>query len=75
LFKVLLQIKDRLGRSWRDVARRLNIRECEIDAIQSKYPYDLKEQSNEVKLYIYNKSLNIVIYSIYRKNLIDYMKI
>jgi len=52
LFKVLLQIKDRLGRSWRDVARRLNIRECEIDAIQSKYPYDLKEQSNEVKLYI-----------------------
>ncbi|XP_011341229.1 fas-associated death domain protein isoform X2 [Ooceraea biroi] len=44
---VLLQIKDRLGRSWRDVARHLNIRECEIDAVQSKYPYDLKEQSYE----------------------------
>lgn len=50
---VLLQIKDRLGRSWRDVARHLNIRECEIDAIQSKYPYNLKEQSYEIlKIYM-----------------------
>ncbi|XP_012540284.1 fas-associated death domain protein [Monomorium pharaonis] len=50
---VILQIKDRLGRSWRDVARHLGIRECEIDAAQSKYPYDLKEQSYEIlKLYI-----------------------
>ncbi|GAB1868055.1 Death domain-containing protein [Camponotus japonicus] len=45
---VLLQLKDRLGRSWRDVARHLNIRECEIDAIQSKYPFDLKEQSCQI---------------------------
>ncbi|XP_011698650.1 PREDICTED: fas-associated death domain protein [Wasmannia auropunctata] len=50
---VVLQIKDRLGRSWRDVARHLGIRECEIDAVQSKYPYDLKEQSYEIlKIYL-----------------------
>ncbi|EFN73766.1 hypothetical protein EAG_02551 [Camponotus floridanus] len=50
---VLLQLKDRLGRSWRDVARHLNIRECEIDAIQSKYPFDLKEQSYQIlRMYI-----------------------
>ncbi|XP_070151489.1 fas-associated death domain protein isoform X2 [Polyergus mexicanus] len=50
---VLLQLKDRLGRSWRDVARHLDIRECEIDAVQSKYPFDLKEQSYEIlRLYI-----------------------
>ncbi|XP_012229436.1 fas-associated death domain protein [Linepithema humile] len=50
---VLLQLKDRLGRSWRNVARHLEIRECEIDAIQSKYPFDLKEQSYEMlKIYI-----------------------
>lgn len=50
---VLLQLKDRLGRSWRDVARYLDIRECEIDAVQSKYPHDLKEQSYEIlKMYI-----------------------
>lgn len=47
---MLLQLKDRLGRSWRDVARHLDIRECEIDAVQSKYPYDLKQQSHEVRL-------------------------
>ncbi|CAL1675995.1 unnamed protein product [Lasius platythorax] len=50
---VLLQLKDRLGRSWRDVARHLDIRECEIDAVQSKYPYNLKEQSYEIlQIYI-----------------------
>ncbi|XP_050446654.1 fas-associated death domain protein isoform X1 [Cataglyphis hispanica] len=50
---VLLQLKDRLGRSWRDVARHLDIRECEIDAVQSKYPFDLKEQSHEIlRIYI-----------------------
>lgn len=53
LFEVLLQLKDRLGRSWRDVARHLDIRECEIDAVQSKYPYNLKEQSYEVRLCTY----------------------
>lgn len=47
---MLLQLKDRLGRSWRDVARHLDIRECEIDAVQSKYPFNLKEQSYEVSL-------------------------
>ncbi|KAL6439989.1 hypothetical protein ACFW04_002975 [Cataglyphis niger] len=51
--EVLLQLKDRLGRSWRDVARHLDIRECEIDAVQSKYPFDLKEQSYEIlRIYI-----------------------
>ncbi|KAL0117706.1 hypothetical protein PUN28_008840 [Cardiocondyla obscurior] len=51
--KVLLQVKDKLGRSWRDIARHLGIRECEIDAVQNKYPYDLKEQSYEIlKIYI-----------------------
>ncbi|XP_072753538.1 fas-associated death domain protein isoform X1 [Anoplolepis gracilipes] len=51
--QVLLQLKDRLGRSWRDVARHLDIRECEIDAAQSKYPFDLKEQSYEIlRIYI-----------------------
>lgn len=50
---VLLQLKERLGRSWRDVARHLNIRECEINAIQIKYPSDLKEQSYEVRLHFY----------------------
>ncbi|EFN83756.1 fas-associated death domain protein [Harpegnathos saltator] len=50
---VLLQISERLGRSWRDVARYLGIRECEIDAVQNKYPCDLKEQSFEIlKIYI-----------------------
>ncbi|XP_011862808.1 PREDICTED: fas-associated death domain protein [Vollenhovia emeryi] len=54
---VLLQIKDRLGRSWKDVARHLGIRECEIDAVCSKYPYDLKEQSYEIlKIYMSQSS-------------------
>ncbi|KAG7188281.1 hypothetical protein KM043_007945 [Ampulex compressa] len=45
---VLMHLSQRLGRSWRDVARHLNIRECEIDTVQNKYPYDLKEQCNEI---------------------------
>ncbi|XP_014467523.1 PREDICTED: uncharacterized protein LOC106740719 [Dinoponera quadriceps] len=50
---VLLQVSERLGRSWRDVARHLGIRECEIDAVQSKYHCNLKEQSFEIlKIYI-----------------------
>lgn len=60
----MLQISERLGRSWRDVARHLAIRECEIDAVQSKYPGDLKEQSFEVKYkFVYvkiYKQINIV---------------
>lgn len=59
---MLLQLKDRLGRSWRDVARHLDIRECEIDAVQSKYPFDLKEQSYEVRscTYIHGESLEML---------------
>lgn len=48
-FQVLLQLKDRLGRSWRDVARHLNIRECEIDTVENRYP-SLKEQCYQVRL-------------------------
>ncbi|XP_024886802.1 fas-associated death domain protein [Temnothorax curvispinosus] len=55
---VLLQVRDRLGRSWRDVARHLGIREYEIDAVQSKYPHDLKEQSYEI-LKIYMSQCNM----------------
>lgn len=46
---MLSQISERIGRSWRDVARYLGIREYQIDIIQNKYPYDLKEQSYEVR--------------------------
>ncbi|XP_029170874.1 fas-associated death domain protein [Nylanderia fulva] len=51
--RVLLQLKDRLGRSWRDVARYLDIRECEIDVVEKKYPFDMKEQCYEIlQIYI-----------------------
>ncbi|XP_034183476.2 fas-associated death domain protein isoform X1 [Osmia lignaria lignaria] len=50
---LLLQISERIGRSWRDTARYLNIPEYQIDAIQNKYPSDLREQSFEaLKLYV-----------------------
>lgn len=49
---MLLQLKDRLGRSWRNVARHLNIRECEIDDVENRYP-SLKEQCYQVRLYTY----------------------
>nr|XP_012148761.1 PREDICTED: fas-associated death domain protein isoform X1 [Megachile rotundata] len=51
--RLLLQISERIGRSWRDTARYLNIPECQIDAIQCKYPCNLREQSLEaLKLYV-----------------------
>lgn len=51
--RLLLQISERIGRSWRDTARYLNIPEYQIDAIQCKYPCNLREQSLEaLKLYV-----------------------
>lgn len=44
---VLSRISERIGRSWRDTVRFLDIPEYQIDAIQNKYPFDLKEQSYE----------------------------
>ena len=44
---VLSQISERIGRSWRDTVRFLDIPEYQIDVIQNKYPFDLKEQSYE----------------------------
>lgn len=52
-FQVMLEISERLGRAWKDVARHLGIRECEIDATQSKYPRDFKKQTHEIlKIYM-----------------------
>ncbi|XP_054014108.1 fas-associated death domain protein [Hylaeus anthracinus] len=54
---VLLQIGERIGRSWRDTVRYLGIPEYQIDAIQEKYPMNMKEQSFEaLKLYMYQYS-------------------
>ncbi|XP_076247115.1 fas-associated death domain protein isoform X2 [Calliopsis andreniformis] len=44
---ILLQVSERIGRSWRDTVRFLGIPEYQIDVIQNKYPFDLKEQSYE----------------------------
>ncbi|XP_011160758.1 fas-associated death domain protein isoform X2 [Solenopsis invicta] len=52
--EVIVKIQDRMGRYWRDIARHLGIRECDIDAIQNKYPYDSRDQSREMLL-IYTK--------------------
>ncbi|XP_076228843.1 fas-associated death domain protein isoform X2 [Nomia melanderi] len=43
--KVLSQICERIGRSWRDTARYLGIPEYQIEIIQHKYPSDMREQS------------------------------
>ncbi|KAK2582840.1 hypothetical protein KPH14_008925 [Odynerus spinipes] len=42
---VVLKICEQLGRSWRDVCRYMDLKEYQIDEIQNKYPYNLKEQS------------------------------
>ncbi|XP_076281312.1 fas-associated death domain protein [Lasioglossum baleicum] len=42
---VLSQTSERIGRSWRDTVRYLGIPEYQIDVIQNKYPFDMKEQS------------------------------
>ncbi|XP_039308716.1 fas-associated death domain protein isoform X3 [Solenopsis invicta] len=52
--EMIVKIQDRMGRYWRDIARHLGIRECDIDAIQNKYPYDSRDQSREMLL-IYTK--------------------
>ncbi|XP_015605874.1 fas-associated death domain protein isoform X3 [Cephus cinctus] len=45
--KVFLRISEELGRFWRDLARHLNIRESEIDAIESQTNLDLKNKAYE----------------------------
>ncbi|CAL7943329.1 unnamed protein product [Xylocopa violacea] len=46
-------ISERIGRAWRDTVRYLDVPEYQIDAIQSKYALDLKEQSYEaLKLFM-----------------------
>lgn len=56
---LLSHLSKRIGRSWRDTVRYLNIPEYQIDAIQNKHPFDLKEQSYEaLKLYITQHSDN-----------------
>ncbi|XP_043798070.1 fas-associated death domain protein [Apis laboriosa] len=56
---LLSHLSKRIGRSWRDTVRYLNIPEYQIDAIQNKHPFDLKEQSYEaLKLYITQYSDN-----------------
>ncbi|KZC05032.1 Death domain-containing adapter protein BG4, partial [Dufourea novaeangliae] len=42
---VLLQISERIGRSWRDTVRYLGIPESQIDIIENKHPFDMKAQS------------------------------
>nr|XP_033331695.1 fas-associated death domain protein [Megalopta genalis] len=42
---VLLQISEKIGRSWRDTVRYLGVPEYQVDIIQNKYPFDIKEQS------------------------------
>ncbi|XP_076753506.1 fas-associated death domain protein [Xylocopa sonorina] len=50
-------ISERIGRAWRDTVRYLDVPEYQIDAIQIKYPLDLKEQSYEaLKLFMYQYS-------------------
>lgn len=50
---LLSRLSERIGRSWRDTVRYLGVPEYQIDAIQSKHAFDLKEQSYQaLKLYI-----------------------
>ncbi|XP_033219312.1 uncharacterized protein LOC117174232 isoform X4 [Belonocnema kinseyi] len=41
----LKRISERIGNRWRDMARNLDIREYDIDAIDAKYERDLKEKA------------------------------
>lgn len=43
--EIISKLSERLGRSWRDVARHLGITESMIESIQAKHSLDLKEQS------------------------------
>lgn len=47
-FSVFLKISELCGKSWREIARRLNIREGDIDSIESKHHLDLQEKCYEV---------------------------
>ncbi|CAD1473863.1 unnamed protein product [Heterotrigona itama] len=50
---LLSHLSERIGRSWRDTVRHLDIPEYQIDIIENKYPFNLKEQSYEaLKLYM-----------------------
>lgn len=42
---VILKIYENLGRSWKNVCRYMGLKEYQIDEIQNRYPYNLKEQS------------------------------
>lgn len=42
---VILKIYENLGRSWKSVCRYMGLKEYQIDEIQNRYPYNLKEQS------------------------------
>ncbi|OAD62898.1 Death domain-containing adapter protein BG4, partial [Eufriesea mexicana] len=56
---VLSCISERIGRSWRDTVRYLGVPEYEIDMIQTKHTFNLKEQSYEaLKLYMIQYSDN-----------------
>lgn len=48
LILVLNRVSDRIGNRWRDMARNLDIREFDIDALDAKYPRDLKEKAYQV---------------------------
>ncbi|XP_017876548.1 uncharacterized protein LOC108622920 [Ceratina calcarata] len=56
---LLSRVSERIGRSWRDTVRYLGVPEYQIDAIHSKYAFDLREQSYQaLKLYMAQYSDN-----------------
>ncbi|KAF3429053.1 hypothetical protein E2986_01638 [Frieseomelitta varia] len=57
--QILSHLSERIGRSWRDTVRNLGVPECQIDIIEKKYPFELKEQSYQaLKLYMTQYSNN-----------------
>ncbi|KOX78027.1 Death domain-containing adapter protein BG4 [Melipona quadrifasciata] len=57
--QILSHLSERIGRSWRDTVRNLGVPEYQIDIIENKYPFDLKEQSYQaLKLYMSQYSNN-----------------
>ncbi|XP_012240416.1 uncharacterized protein LOC100745977 [Bombus impatiens] len=56
---ILSRISERIGRSWRDTLRYLQVPEYQIDMIQHEHPFHLKEQSYKaLKLYMTQYSNN-----------------
>lgn len=51
------RVGDNLGRHWRDVARFLNLKEAEIDAIEEKTNLKLEEKSFEASYNSYQPAL------------------